>query len=136
MRINRFKKFPKMTLNDILIFLKTVENGCDDKFELYYTDKETFWFFDKDDEYLKGEEGFEIFEYKIESSLKKAEIVNKLHDIGVVVFITDGDYPNYSLYGVYRLEKPFTTVSGVEGPVTEGHGSLRFKLVRDYYEIQ
>ena len=50
MRINRFKKFPKMTLNDILIFLKTVENGCDDKFELYYTDKETFWFFDKDDE--------------------------------------------------------------------------------------
>lgn len=135
MRINRFKKFPQMTENVILNLFKFVENGCDDTFELYYTDVEAFWFFDKDDENLKGEGGFDIFENKIEGSLKKAEIVNKLHD-DIVVFFTDGDYPNYSFYGVYRLEKPFTAVSGVEGLVVEGHGPLRFKLVRDYYEIR
>ena len=49
------------------------------------------------------------------------EIEMITHIKGIVVFFTDGDYPNYSLYGVYRLEKPFTTVSGVEGPVTFYH---------------
>lgn len=57
------------------------------------------------------------------------------HIKGIVVFFTDCDYQNYSFYGVYRLENPFTTVSGVEGPVVEGYGPLRFKLVRDYYMI-
>lgn len=134
MRINRYQNFSGMKERDILDLFNAEVIECDDYYELYYTDTEAFWFFDGDDENLKIDEIKEFLTYLVSDSFKNHCLVEKLKDKRILIFITESKYPNYTFYGVYKLDSPYTEGSGT-GVVVEAYVPLKFRLIRDFYEV-
>lgn len=129
MKIARYQNFSGMNEKDILDLFNAEVIECEDCYELYYTETEAFWFFDGDDENLKIAENKEFITYLVSDSFKKNCLVEKLKDKGILIFITEGKYPNYIFYGVYRLDSPYTEGSGT-GVVVEAYVPLEFRLIR------
>ena len=126
------KILPKMNEDAIIKLLKVNAIHYDSEYKLSFTSTDVIWFLDKNDHKLRGERDFNTFTYMVAGALEKSTLVEKRKDKIIALFMTDGNYPNYSFYGVYRLNQVHVEFSDNVG--IEAHVPLSFKRVQDYYE--